>query len=456
MKKNIYISILMFLISFQIAYALEINTYPPILGYTITEASTFTDYVSYVFMFLIAISTVILVAVIILGGIDFILAGGSPGKASQAKKKIKDGFIGMIILLLCYIILNTINPGIVIENPDLEKCLGGGIIITVEKLGFPTKKICIYDSMPRLDIDGTVTDTQWTYKDGDLKEVWVYSDYNYKNPINHLFQDNTPLTDGPMPGGPVPSNTKSIFILKNYPGLYLYDNPNFESNKYPPLYVGLRDLTTLNNASLDLNYRVDYDNLASSLCLIWDKSYPDMSYRAILFEDVNYSGECLIAGWKLGLLSTSMISMIGFIKPGIDDNSLSSVLTYKADINNDYGKIILYNKTNCVSEDSIKDQCELQVNTLEGHNVSPWSECPSFEGDVKSAVIQGKAGFVIRATDDYCMYFDVETNKGNNCVNLENTRVFYESGCAEYDPDTLECIKPVNIRPKEILLTPIN
>ncbi|HNP79608.1 MAG TPA: hypothetical protein PKI00_02045, partial [Candidatus Pacearchaeota archaeon] len=162
MKKNIYILILMFLISFQTAYALEINTYPPILGYTITEASTFTDYVSYAFMFLIAISTVILVAVIILGGIDFILAGGSPGKASQAKKKIKDGFIGMIILLLCYIILNTINPGIVIENPDLEKCLGGGIIITVEKLGFPTKKICIYDSMPRLDIDGTVTDTQWT------------------------------------------------------------------------------------------------------------------------------------------------------------------------------------------------------------------------------------------------------------------------------------------------------
>ena len=444
----------MFLISFQTAYALEINTYPPILGYTITEASTFTDYVSYAFMFLIAISTVILVAVIILGGIDFILAGGSPGKASQAKKKIKDGFIGMIILLLCYVILNTINPGIIgIEEPGLEKCLGGGIIITIDKLGFPTKKMCIYDSMSRLDIDGTVTKTEWTYKEGDLKEVWVYSDYDFKNPIGVLFQDNSHLTDGPMPGGDVPSNTKSIFILKDYPGLYLYDLSFWETEKYPPFYVGLRDFKDLNNVPIDLNHYVGYDNLTTSFCFIYDKSYPEMSYRAIFFEDTNYTGQCFIVGWRhpSGRSSTKM-SKIGFIPYSIPDNSLSSVITYKADESNDYGKIILYNKTNCVSEDSAKDQCELNVADLEGYNdVSPWEQCPSFEGDVKSVVIQGKAGFVVRATDGYCMYFDVERNKGNNCVNLENTRVFYESGCAEEDPDTGECIKPVNIRPKEVI-----
>lgn len=444
----------MFLILFQTAYALEINTYPNILGYTITEASTFTDYVSYAFMFLIAISTVILIGVIIFGGINFILAAGSPGKASQAKKKIKDGFIGMIILLLCYVILNTINPGIIgIEEPDLEKCLGGGIIITIDKPGFPTKKMCIYDSMSRLDIDGTVTKTEWTYKEGDLKEVWVYSDYDFKNPIGVLFQDNESLIDEPIAtAAPVPSNTKSIFILKNYPGLYLYDETFWKTQKHPPFYVGLRDFNDLNNVPIDLSHYVGYDNLASSLCFIWDKSYPGMSYRAILFEDTNYSGHCFVAGWKLGPLTTTKISQIGLASSSFDNNSLSSVLTYKVNINNDYGTIIFYNKTNCVSEDPVKDQCELKVNIFEGESVSPWGECPSFEGDIKSAAIKGKGGLVVRATDDYCMYFDIEENKDNNCINLENTRVFYESGCKEEDPDTGECIKPVNIRPKEVML----
>jgi len=444
----------MFLILFQTAYALEINTYPNILGYTITEASTFTDYVSYAFMFLIAISTVILIGVIILGGIDFILAGGSPGKASQAKKKIKDGFIGMIILLLCYVILNTINPGIIgIEEPDLEKCLGGGIIITIDKPGFPTKKMCIYDSMSRLDIDGTVTKTEWTYKEGDLKEVWVYFDYDFKHPMKMLFQDNMPLLDvGLAAAQPVPSNAKSIFILKKYPGLYLYDQPNFQTEKYPPFYVGVKDFSNLNHVALDLNYYVGYDNLTSSLVTIWDKSFPDMSYRAIIFEDVNYSGKCAMIGVDWGIITGTMIPIMSS-DYSIPEDSLSSLITYKTETSHDYGKIIFFNKTNCVAEDPTKDQCELDINTFDGYfDVSPWTECPSFEGDVKSALIQGNAGFVVRSTDNYCMYFDIEKNKENPCVNLENTQVFYESGCAEYDPDTLECIEPIKIRPKEMML----
>ena len=138
---------------------------------------------------------------------------------------------------------------------------------------------------------------------------------------------------------------------------------------------------------------------------------------------------------------------------------MSSLITYKTDERYNSGEITLYNNSNCTVEDDLKNKCEMQINLFEGYGVSPGGDgetvfhkdtCPDFKGDIKSVSIEGKAGFVIRSSDNYCMYFDVDQNKGNNCINLENTRVFYESG---YDPFTGDSIP---IRPKEIMVFPIS
>lgn len=466
MKKSINILIIIFLFLFQIAYALE-NIYPNILGYEITDKSEFVDYVSYFFAFATSIGSVILIGVIIMAGINFILAGGDPSKVSQAKNRVKDGFIGLVILFFIYLILKTINPGIIaIENPDLEKCVGGGIVVTVEKPGFNPKKMCIWGTQSKLEIDGTITSTEIKFEPGQLREVWAYKEYDFKGTPTMLYQDLLYLTDGPMPSFNITSDMKSIFILEKNKGLYLYDEKNYTVKKYPPFFVGLKSFADLNNVPIDNNYMVNYDNITTSFSFIWDKSNPNIKYRAVLFEDTNYSGKCYLdtGGDPIPGEENLEIPKILFDPRDIGDNTLSSLITYKS-MPDVYGKVTLYNKTNCMLDDEVEDKCELEIKKFEGYNVRTGGDqpfysriktCPDFKGDIKSVTIEGKAGFVIRATDGYCMYFDVNRNNGNNCINLENTRVFYESGCGLYDPTTAECMRPLLTRPYEIIVFPLS
>ncbi len=464
MKKYLYILIFTLLTFCQKVYALE-NAYPEILGYKITDNSEFVDYVSYSFSFIISISSVILIFVIIMSGIDFILAGGNPSKVSEAKKRIKNGFIGITILFFSYLILHTINAP-VIDDPKLEKCVGGGVIVTIEKPDTKPKEMCIWETQSRLDIDGTINPalTKWTFKDGDLKEVWAFNDYDFKGDKKTLiFQDMEYLTDLAFNPNPIPADTKSILILEKEPGLYIYDAQYFKVEDVPPFFAS-KSLSDLNNVSLSLNDKIDYSNKASSLSFVWDKSNPHMSYRAILFEDTNYAGKCFLAGWRYQGTYIPLVTAIGFLgQEYLGDNTLSSFITYKADDRNNLGKIVLYNATDCSVEDDLKNKCEILVNDLEGYGISPGNVfggvsdptfhkdvCPEFEGNIKSVSIEGKAAFVIRSTTNYCMYFDVIKNNNNNCIKLEDTGVFRES---TFNYETGETVL---IRPKEIMVFPIN
>jgi len=451
MKKNIYILIFFFLFFCQSVYALE-NKYPEILGYEISNKSEFVDYVSYAFAFIVSISSVILIFVLIMAGIDIILAGGNPGKISEAKKRIKNGFIGLTILLFTYLILHTINPGMVVENPDLEKCVGGGIIITVEKPDEKPKKICIWESQEKLDIDGTITSTEWTFKDGDLKEVWAFKEYNYKGDKTLLFQDvgvpshdlssqiDKPISDALD----VPIDTKSIYILRKNPGLYLYDeygkrneNDNLEASPIKntlPFFV--------NKTYSDLG---EFSNKALSYSFVQDKDNINTYYEAILFEDVNFSGRCTF-------LPHTYFGDINYIVQmhdvKFDEGEASSVILYRTDKTGGDLKesdLIVYNTPNCPLERTPENSCELTIQAGGLHIPAGQFGCDSFEGSVSSVAIKGPIGFVVRSTDDYCKYFDLERNNGNNCINLENTRVYFEST----DPSTGNNIY---IRPKHFMI----
>jgi len=460
MKKQSYILIILLLLIFQFSYALE-NTYPKILDYEITSKSEFVDYVSYIFAFLISISGVILIGVIIMAGIDFILAGGSPSKASYAKKRIKDGFIGLIILFFSYLILNTINPGIVdIENPDLEKCIGGGIVITIEKPDEKPKKMCIYQTEEVINIDGNITSTEWTYETGQLKEVWTFTDYNFGGKSTPLFQDIQAFSDQEIDKSKqVGSDTKSIFILLKNPGLYVYDDSFYGVEKYPPFYLGLQSFTDLDSAPITYNKKVNYSDKISSYCFIWDKSNLNIAYRAILFKDTNYSGKCSLIGYNSGssdMVNSSGAKMTDF---EVGDNAVSSVITIKDDTTSHAGKLTFYGKTNCLGEGE-ENVCEIEASSSVGYLIETKGEgvsndtkyvCPKFNSDIASVSIQGNYGFVVRATDDYCQYF--KKNTDNNCINLENTRVYYEA-VYNYNPETGE-EDNVIIRPEQIMIVPI-
>lgn len=98
--------------SFSLAVEKELETeYPGIGGQEgLTKETTLPEYVNYVFKFSLIIAAVAALAVLIYGGFRYLTSAGSPVVQNEAKKWLFGGFLGLILLLSSYVILNTINP----------------------------------------------------------------------------------------------------------------------------------------------------------------------------------------------------------------------------------------------------------------------------------------------------------------------------------------------------------
>ena len=95
--------------------ALEID-YPDIgvVPGPTTVATGLPEYIRYIFNFVIAFAGIILLYALIKGGSMYLTAAGSVTAMTAARSQISSAFLGIIILLGSYIILTTINPGLVI------------------------------------------------------------------------------------------------------------------------------------------------------------------------------------------------------------------------------------------------------------------------------------------------------------------------------------------------------
>ena len=118
-KHYIVLSLIVF---FGLSIALKILakglnvSYPSIQG-VVKPNSPYvylTIYLKYLYSFAIAISGIILFVVLIRGGISYFLSAGNPGKLKNSREKIKRGILGLIIVFSSYLILNTINPQLVV------------------------------------------------------------------------------------------------------------------------------------------------------------------------------------------------------------------------------------------------------------------------------------------------------------------------------------------------------
>ena len=98
--------------------------YPAVPGVQtpMTTKTALPDYLRYVFTFTIIISGLVAFGAMIYGGILYLTSTGDPTKISDAKDQVIASFLGLIIILSSFLILNTINPQLVLPAaPPLEK-----------------------------------------------------------------------------------------------------------------------------------------------------------------------------------------------------------------------------------------------------------------------------------------------------------------------------------------------
>ena len=106
------------------------------------------EFLSGFYKFAIMISGILAVGMIVVGGIYITLSGASPDKKNEGKSMILGALWGLALVLGAYLILKTLNPGLVLlESPGegilqvatYEKCSSSTVVIS-EKGGTKTSK----------------------------------------------------------------------------------------------------------------------------------------------------------------------------------------------------------------------------------------------------------------------------------------------------------------------------
>lgn len=94
--------------------------FPSVPGVGIPNASTtFPQAVKYLFNLSMFVGVLLVLGVLVWSGFRYETSGNNPAVIGDVKKKIYSAFLGLLILLSSYLILTTINPGLMIFNLHL-------------------------------------------------------------------------------------------------------------------------------------------------------------------------------------------------------------------------------------------------------------------------------------------------------------------------------------------------
>lgn len=115
MKKFLtLILLILFLLLPLISLALELElVYPKIGDIKIELGMPLNELIAWFYYFIISIAGIAAFVMLIWGGIEWMTSAGNPTKIGEAKEKINSAFLGLIIILSSYLILQVINPDLI-------------------------------------------------------------------------------------------------------------------------------------------------------------------------------------------------------------------------------------------------------------------------------------------------------------------------------------------------------
>jgi len=424
MKKILSLIFLLLIISTPVFADVQIGEF------IITDESTPEEIISYIFQILVGVGALIAVAMVVMAGVEWMTSDGNPGKIDGAKTKIKNALLGVGVLLGSYLIINTINPQIANIQIDDLQCESGIIVSVKFEDDGPELQRCIDSNTAKIEYDivETVNSDSWNFQPGSILKAYAFSEEGYSGDVTSFD-----FSDGSSYGGEIPGNTKSIYFLKRYQGVYLYDDTEYKIKDNLPLYTStsVPDLTSL-----------EFNNIASSIDFL---DAPGAEYSAVLFTGPKYTGRCAYVGLSQTGLSSQPLDWS--YTDNLGNNAVSSIIINKSTSNSSVprGEVIFYTTVNCGGAGNLHDptsqvkECRVNINEFPTHN-SFISQCGGVgddkfkEGDhVMSFQISGNGGVVISTSlirdgqhyipgdnNTRCQYFE----KKGACINLVNSPVY--------------------------------
>lgn len=121
MRYPFSIFLIIFLLWPAISISLEL-TYPKIAGIEIELEMKINELVAWGYYFLISIAGLAAFCMLIVGGFQYLTSGGSPIAISEAKDRIFHAILGLILIFCSYLILQIINPELLLlKLPQLPE-----------------------------------------------------------------------------------------------------------------------------------------------------------------------------------------------------------------------------------------------------------------------------------------------------------------------------------------------
>jgi len=231
--------------SFTFAQETEVK-YPQVGGAeTPTQVKTaLPKYINYLFALSLAIAGLIAFASLVYGGFRYIASAGSPVAMSDAKSQITAGILGLVILLVSFLLLRTINPQLVVLKvgpKEFEKgvilynslnCQGGPSPIGEEGKEF----LRVRRSLSSLEEFNGKTQSVYFYNPGEEMEVYIFpNDGGFKPGNDPSFGSKDHAAGQCKDTGNIQS--RSIVLYWKIPGVYLFEKTNYETPPEARLFI---------------------------------------------------------------------------------------------------------------------------------------------------------------------------------------------------------------------------
>lgn len=197
-KASIFIILILtvfLLTDFALANELEVPL-PGIGGGEITETPILPDYVKYIFNFAIGLAGLIAFLMLVYGGFRYLISSGNPSATSEANSQIFAGLTGLVVILGSWLLLTTINPQLIVINPELEE--SGLVIGETPGVYLCAGENCqLFNSSQSFignDLDGQVTAVKFSNADGVKYGAVLHRDKNYRGGCSVCKNDNCDLS----------------------------------------------------------------------------------------------------------------------------------------------------------------------------------------------------------------------------------------------------------------------
>jgi len=299
-----------------------------------TVKTALPEYLKYVFTFAIMIAGLLAFGALIYGGFSYLTSAGDPSKMKDGQDQIIAGILGLIIVLSSFLILNTINPQLVLPGGALQPGEAGIRIYTVDSCceTAPDKSLCEDENSfklttevpdltdPDLNLEKfqEIASIKFLGAPGSL-DVTLWEKENFdptgaSKTIYYPFGDTEPCKKSGIDF--TLATYKSISLDWHTPGVYLYANNDCTGDDYK-IYQS-------SSATLP-----EFDNKTQSIKFIYGDKDPKSGeykakYAAILHEKENFMGEAALFDQDQGDANCKNVgigvsSITVYVKPVIKD-----------------------------------------------------------------------------------------------------------------------------------------